>query len=318
MRWLAVVGLGIATVASAKPLPDGTKVVLARHQLWFVDHGIQVPLLEPDSTEFCDMFTVLHSAVLSADGATIEVDADNMVVGAGGSTQASLAASRARVEDARGRTLRAAKRPVDAIARFQGALALDPQSRYATDLLAAQVVAKRFGDADATLASFGARAVPYFAWRFAVDRELAPLRTRDSAKPFIAATRSTLAYHSLETDLAVSPDGSAYAQAATIHAVMGPDAQDLVVFAAGDGHVLLRLPIVTWDDACTDDKELIRISPTVGCTPKKRAHVAANQRVAVELLESLGYAVVPVAWHDIKDPRPPVSPDKAGLARSRG
>jgi len=308
MRALAVAVVAWSSSVLAGPLPEGTQVVLEDSSLVFVDHGTRVPLFDPRTRSSELAYTKLISASLSSDG-TIVVQTENCLMDHDELRRtAVLDHARARAENLRGMQLHLAKKFTDAIPHFASAAKLDPGTpMYATNLLSAQSMAKLLDDADKTLATAGTSAPVWFAWRLAVDSDLANLRGRASTKPFTSAKRTKLAYAALGDVVAASPAG--YFAFPEYHGYgMGPTAEDLAVFDA-NGRELVRVPVIADVDACIEAPE----APVIDfkCTKAQRAHTAANRRAADELLASGGFAAQPIQWVDAPDQdKPVVSPDK--------
>jgi len=161
-------------VATARPLPPGTTAAIKTDHngpwtLYVTRNGVTVPAYVFDQDDESGSNTV----ELSEDGrflvATVRHCDDTPDV-----ARVSLAAIDARFENLRGMQAHVKKQYAAAIPHFETAAALDPDSPvYATNLLAAQALADDAEGVERTLATYSALNVPWFAWRLAVDPELA-------------------------------------------------------------------------------------------------------------------------------------------------
>jgi len=296
-----MVVLGWWSIAAGKPLPDGTKVVLVKDQLFFVDHDVTVPLYAAGDRELMWTFDSVRSVKLSDDDKTIEIEGSICsYMMAKDAASASFDAVRARVENVRGMQLHLKKKYADAVAHFAAAVKLDPKTPvYATNLLSAQSMGKLLADADQTLATAGPRAVAWFAWRLAVDSDLANLRGRASTRPFTSIARTKLAADALEGSVvAVSPAGFLALEQATSFGMTPASSQDLVIYDQ-HGAEQVRVPLIEFDDLCLDS-----------CTKAQQAHTAEHRRAASELLGVLGFSTQHVRWVDVAGPGRVASPDK--------
>ena len=202
---LVAVGILVSASALAKPLPKGMKVSLKDMALYVEQDGIKVPLFD-DDRRLADQVSNLTGAELSDDGGSIVVHADSCASSDG--IEVPLSEVEARLENVRGMQLHVKKKYADAIVHFTAAVKADPSTPvYVTNLLSAQSMAKRYDDADRTIASSAAAHVAWFAWRLAIDPELASVRGRAAARPFVAAKPTKLAFQALGDDIAVSPIG---------------------------------------------------------------------------------------------------------------
>jgi hypothetical protein len=296
--------------ADAKPLPRGMKVFVKDQRLLVSQQGITVPMVDDDQ-QAAEMFDHVKGATLSDDGATILVAVDSCAGGSDGEpTEVSLASVEARFENVLGMRAHLEKKYDDAIAHFTIAAQKDADHPvYATNLLSAQSLAKKLDDAARTLASYGAKHPGWFAWRLAVDPELANVVGLPAAKPFVAKP-SKLAYQALGDDVAVSPIGLVAVSEFSFFGGPGaPGGEDLAIYEPGSATPVVRLPVIALDDACGGDPEMGEVAP---CTKPQLARTAAHRRAADRVLAALGFGKQPTAWVDPDDGQARyASPDKA-------
>jgi hypothetical protein len=161
---------------------------------------------------------------------------------------------------------------------------------YATNLLSAQAMAKQLDEADKTLATIGPSNAAWFAWRLAVDPELAGLRGRPSTKAVLAAKPSTLTWNRLGGSVATSPLGLVALSEWNFFGGPGaPFAYDLVIYDLRQSKVMLRLPVVALDDACGDGPPEM----ATPCTKRALAHTAEHTRIVNLVLAALGFESQP-------------------------
>jgi len=290
MRWLAVV-VALTGVAYAKPLPDGLKIFVDKGRPMASRSGMIVPLRD-DSISDYDRLLDAH---LSDDGLYLVVRADRCkgMLGEPDEAMIALALVEARLDNALGMAKHLKKEFADAMTRFAAAVAKDPATpMYATNLLSAQSLAKKFDDADQTIAALTQNAAPWLAWRLAVDPELANVKGRASAKAVAAAKPGHLKSKDIGIGgtIGYSPVGGGYfVKAVTTYSGGGPPggySLELGFASIATGSEVLRLLIAADEDLCGEDQMMPK------CTGKQVAAVAKRQKVADALLASLGFEAV--------------------------
>lgn len=297
---LLVVVIGAAPV-EARPLPTGMKVFSKDQTLFVTRDGLTLPLVDPD-VQARNTFGDVKGVELSADGTQLLVQVERCSA-AEEPFAVPLVAVEARFENARGMAAHVKKQYADAIAHFTIAARKDPDHPvYATNLVSAQSMAKQLDDADRTLAAYGAKHVAWFAWRLAVDPELANVAGRAAAKALVAARPGKLRYRGLADAIAVSPLGLVAVREWTFFGGPGaPSGEDLAIYDAAGVQPVLRLPVVALDDACfepdpkaaADDQAMMMGPP---CTKQQRARTAVHTRDADRLLAILGFEPRAIVW----------------------
>ena len=252
MRLAFAILAAAGSVAAAKPLPDGLKVINRAGTLLVTKGALAVPLFDGDDKHVGRTFVDPTSVELSDDGKRIVMAVGGCLYEADTPIEVSLASIEARFENLLGMQLHLKKQYADAIVHFTAAAQTDPTtSVYATNLLSAQSMSRKLDAADNTLATYGPTNSPWFAWRLAVDPELAAVRDRPAAKALAAAKPTKLAGYNPETDVAVSPLG--LVASAEWQAVgMSPGAETVVVFDLAHDRRLLELPLFDFGGPCVD------------------------------------------------------------------
>lgn len=313
MRKMVVV-LGVVTAmnlfahaapkpAKPKPLPGGMKVI-ARDGRPYVQQGaLTVPLRDDDAADY----EKVREARLAADGKTIEVTATRCKGEAPDDvTKVPLATVQARLDNAAGLAAHAKKQYGTAIAKFGSALQKDPATpAYATNLLAAQVLGKKTTLASQTLAVHGRKNPAWFAWRIAVDADLAGAKALKGAQDLLTATKPGTATTAKlgERDLAITSLGGGMAALRT-QATRGGDApttSDIDIVSLASGTLLARLPLIAAEDTCDN-------TPARPCDDAAQARIAERTKVADALLTSLGFELTANAFIDVRN-GDPVSKD---------
>jgi hypothetical protein len=279
-----------SSLATAKPLPKGMKVTIKDQKLYVTASGVTV-LMQDAEAAAARTYDALQSAELSDAGDSIIVKAQGCAGSDDDGTEISLAAVEARIENALGMQLHTRKKFTEAIPHFAAAVTKDPDGPvYGTNLLSAQAMAKQLDDADKILAAHGPRHRAWYAWRLAVDPELASLRGRPSAKALVAAKPSTLTWKRLGGSVAVSPLGLAAMSEWSFFGGPGaPGGSELVIYEPVQNKVMLRLPVVALEDACGDGPPEM-VTP---CTKQMLAHTAEHTRAASLVLAALGFETRP-------------------------
>ncbi len=308
MRTLLVASVLLAGhVAAAGPLPKGLKVFVKDQRLTVSRDGVTLPMVDP-AVQDAKGFGAVKGAQLSADGKTILVDVETCS-GDEDPFEVSIASIDARFANRRGMQLHQKKKFADAIPHFVAAVEADrDQPVYATNLLSAQAMARRLDDADKTLTTYGPAHRGWFAWRLAVDPELASMVIRPAARALVASAPTKLTYKGLGDSIAISPRGLVAVSEWTFYGGPGaPGGSDLALYDLASGREELRLPIVAVADACYEKSDGMVDGPT--CTAKNRARTAARVRDADRVLMILGFAKQATAWVDV-GPGKVVAPDK--------
>lgn len=278
LAWLLVPAL-----ASARPLPAGMKVSLAKGAVMVARDGV----------------TVKVAAATSLTGAELSEDGKVLVIRANERIEIPLAKVEARLVNGRGMALHAKKKFAEAAPHFARAAQLDPATpMYATNLLSAQSMGGTLDEADRTLATYGKRAAPWFAWRLVVDPELAAVAGRASAKfgPVGKATSR------LVDAIAYSPLGYAASEVfsnASMGDGSGGSDTELAIVDLTSGAEVLRLPA---EHTCGEGEG-------AGCE-KAQAPITAKQRkVADAVLARLGFEVVAGGYHSTMNEETAVAAD---------
>jgi len=294
MRSLAVVAV-LAGVASAKPLPDGLKLFVEKGRPMVSRSGVIVPLRDDDISDYAN----LKDAHLSDDGAYIVIRGDRCNgIEPDDELSVPLAKVEARIENSLGMMKHVKKAYADAIPHFAAAVAKDPDvPMYATNLLSAQSLAKKFDDADATISALTAHAAPWLAWRLSVDPELANVKSR--AKGLVAEKRGHLKSADLDSDvIGYSPLGGGLVVTivGTYTGGMPPSGTSELGFASlVTGREVLRLTIRTMEEECGDYPGMTK------CTQKQLAPVAKRRKAADALLAQLGFEKVDAEMKSVDD-----------------
>jgi hypothetical protein len=277
--------IAVPALAVAKPLPAGMTVKIADEHLVATRGGVTV-------TVDAGYFSELGKVDLADDGAAIVVhatrcwsdDADALA-----EERFPLAPIEAAFENRAGMKAHLAKKYAAAIAHFTIAAKDDPETPvYATNLLSAQSMAGKLDDADRTIATYARRNPAWFAWRFAVDRDLKALRGRPSTK--LVATPGT-APDSLTDTIAYSPLGLvAHEVEVDIYDGIpdGSSSSVLSIVEVATGRELLTLPsFSTCSLAMNGDPEPL----DKACAARVAKEAKANQKVIDAVLVSLGFVV---------------------------
>ena len=284
MRLVVIAVLLAAAPAVAKPLPKTTKIALVKGALSITVDAVTVPLVDDTRVDI----EKLVSSELSDDGKTYVVKTIRCD-GQDSETDASVTVIAARVENVLGMQQHLKKKYADAIPHFVAASDGDPDAAvYATNLLSAQSMSGKLDDADKTLAKYGPRNRAWFVWRLLVDPELDKVKGRAAATALSATKPGTLKFADLGYDHAgASP--SVHLGAALVGDFDGgpgsPDGRSLQIVDY-DGHQLLRLPVVELADGCSPDASN-QIVP--GCSKATKATIAAREKVANQVLATLGF-----------------------------
>ena len=315
MRSALVVVMVGTSVAAAKPLPAGLTITVKTNHLFASRAGITVPLFDSDDDHATRSYQTLRSAELSDDGKGLVLHADGCVDSVEDAIEIPHGAIEARLENVVGMQFHLKKKYPEAIAHFTTASQTDPATPvYATNLLSAQSMSGKLADADATLATYGAKNVAWFAWRLAVDSDLDKLRGRPSAKPFAAPRPTKLVFH--DTDVAYSPLGLVAVGEHLLVGMGSPDISDLVIYDVKQNRRLLRLPLVAEADACFEPNQDMRRPAArrrddVHEDPSVRAHRRQRAGLLNALLDGLGFDKVATMSEFLSDPATTLtSPDK--------
>ena len=287
---LAVIALALAAEAvEAKPLPPGMKVSLKKEKLYVSQGGVTVPMRDEESA-LADPVSEYTGAELSEDGTEIVVAATSCR-GSEDGLHISLASVNARFENVRGMKLHLKKKYADAIPHFAAAAKADPATPvYATNLLSAQSMAKLLDDADATLATYAPKHRAWFAWRLAVDKELANVRTRPGARALLPVKPSTLEIDPMGDAVAVSPAGLVAVREWVFYGGPGaPDGGfDLAIYDPRQDIPAVRLTGIPYSQACGAMGE--------SCTKAELAKQAASKKKLDPVLAGMGFEKIATAW----------------------
>jgi len=296
IAWMTLALLLAPAVASAKPLPQGMKITLVKKKLIVTQNGVSVQL---------GTATKLASAELSADGKTISIKTDEEEA-----LQLPLVTVEAKLENALGMTLHNKKKFAEAAPHFAIAAQRDPtKPLYATNLLSAQSMGGKLEDADKTLATYGKRAAPWFAWRLVVDPELKAIANRPSAK--LGPATPGRATSKLVDTIAYSPLGFAASEVFT-NASMGDGSggsdTELAIVDLVSGQEVLRLPA---EHTCGE-------SEGKACARKQAPITARQRKVADAILSQLGFDVVVDGYKDTADENTVVAKDGRKVVFDQG
>jgi hypothetical protein len=303
MRTIIMASLFLAATAHAKPLPKGMKVVVVKGRPMVVQGAQKVALLD-DEREGGDTIT----ATLSDDGATIHATWDRCGMGDPDSMEqldVPVAHVTARFENLAGMAAHLKKKYADAIPHFAAAVAADPEPVFVTNLLSAQSMGGKLDDADKTIATWAPKMRPWLLWRLAVDSDLVALKTRAPATALAATKLGTAKGSDLEGKLAVA---GALVATQGYQGNGGPGSpveSDVIVYDTAADREVLRMPLVTMDEACGDE-----MLPK--CTKRQLAAQAAHAKGADATLAALGMNVIAGAMSE------PPADDKGSLASPDG
>lgn len=293
---LAVVALssGVA-IAKPKPLPAGMKVVAKLGRPYVQQGATTVALRDDDVADY----EKIGSAVLSADGKSVVVTAtrcNGTLID--DETTIPLAKIQARFDNAAGQVSLTKKKYADAIAKFTSAYKKDPDTvAYATNLLAAQVLAKKLDLAAQTLVIQGSKNPVWFAWQLATDPQLATFKDDKHAKALAASTPGTATIAALgERDLATSDAGIAALRTSST-GPGSPGTSELDFVSLKTGRLLARFPIIALEDACDETEQ----SP---CSDDAKAKIDARRKLADQLFATLGFTIQSRAFIDVRNGDP--------------
>jgi len=297
---IVVLGMLLATTAGAggppkpKPLPAGMKVIAKDNRAVVQQGALTVPLRDDDPADFDKI-----SKVELVEGKFIEVTA-NRCSGAltDDVTRVPLAKVQAKLDNAAGLAAHAKKQYSTAITKFGSALQKDPETlAYATNLMAAQLLGKKTQLAAQTLAMQGRKNVIWFAWRMAVDADLAGAKALKGAQDFAATKPGTASVGKLGTkDVALSTLGGGMAALHTSKPGQ-PETTDIDVVSLSTGKLLARLPLTTSEDACDD-------TPQHPCDDAATARITERTKLADTLLASLGFEIKANVFIDVRNGDP--------------
>jgi hypothetical protein len=308
MRTIVLAVLLIGAPALAKPLPKGMKVTVVNGRPMVVQGGHKVALLDGEQ-EGGDTI----EASLSDDDRTIHVTWDRCGMGdpdAMDVIDEPMSHVTARFENLAGMAAHLKKKYDEASRRFAAAVAANPEPVFVTNLLSAQSMGGKLDDADHTIATWGPKMRAWFAWRLAVDSDLANVRTRAAATALAAARPGTAKASDLDGKLAI---------AGTLVATQGyqgnggpgsPVETDVIVYDTAAQREVLRLPLATMEDACDPDGGDDAMLPK--CTKRQLAAQAARTKAADAVLAALGMNVAAGAIVD------PPADDKGELRSPDG
>jgi hypothetical protein len=324
MRGMIVLGslVFLSHAALAKPLPGGMKVVAKAGRPYIQQGSNAVSLRDDDLADY----EKIDKAELAADGKTVVVTATRCgATLTADETKIPLAKIQARLDNAAGILSLSKKRYAEAITKFGSAAQKDPETpAYASNLLAAQTLAKKLDLAAQTLAMQGAKNPVWFAWQLATDPQLATIKDHKRAKALYAATAGTATLAKLgDRDIAVSDlaGGIAVMRTASSGVVLAtpPPAKTKAAAPEGEatppaastplstseldfvslstGRMLARFPIITLDDACDETDQ-------TPCSDAAKARIAERRVLADQLLASLGFTIQANALIDARNGDP--------------
>ncbi len=285
--------IGAQAAPKPKPLPGGMKVIAKLGRPYVQQGALTVPLRDDEAADY----EKIAKAQLGADGKTLEVTSTRCKGEAVDDvTTVPLAKIQAKLDNAAGLVAHGKKQDGAAITKLSSALQKDPETpAYATNLLAAQLLGKKAALAGQTLAIHGRKNPVWFAWRIAVDADLATASTLKGAQDLVAPKPGTATLATLgERDLATSPLGGGMA-ALRVQTAGTPSASEVDVVSLSTGKLLARLPLVAVEDACDDATEI--------CDDAK-ARIAARHKLVDGLLASLGFEIVANAFVDVRNGDP--------------
>jgi hypothetical protein len=279
----------VASSAYAKPLPKGMTVTFKKDVLYVTQDGITVPLRD-DAATLADQLSEYKSTELSDDGTEVVVKINSCNGGEEG-LRVPLAEVTARLENLRGMRLHLKKKYADAIPHFAAAAQGDPGTPvYASNLLSAQSMAKLLDDADATLAKYAPKHLAWFAWRLAVDKELANVRARPAAKALVAAKPGKLKADALGDAIAVSPTGVVAVHEWAFYGGPGAPTEgfDLALYDPAQDVGPVRLTGIAPGDACE--------GMDIHCTKAQKAKQAASKKKLDPVLAGMAFEKRPTVW----------------------
>jgi hypothetical protein len=317
MRTLLVVGMVmivavVAADAEGGPLPRGMKVVAKAGRPLVQQGALTVDLRDDGAADY----DKIVKAELVDGGKTLAVTAARCQGSAPDDvTRVPFARILARLDHAAGLAAHRKKRHADAIGKLTAAVQRDPEAaRYATDLLAVQLAANKLELAGQTLAVHGRRNPVWFAWRIAVDAELAGARDHRRALDLVAAARGSATAARLgERDVATSPLGGGMAALRTSSTAGGVTTSELDVVSLATGRLLARLPLVADDDVCAsdgaddaDDADAVAAAAAhhATCVAAVKARFSARTATVDALLASLGFTVHANVLVDVRNGDP--------------
>lgn len=279
--------------AKPKPLPGGMKVVTKVGRPFVQQGQTLVALREDDAADY----EKIAKAELSPDGKTVEVTATRCKGDAVDDvTKVPLSKIQARFDNAAGLVAHGKKQYGVAITKFGAALQKDPETpMYATNLLAAQLLGKKAPLAGQTLAIQGRKNTVWFAWRIAVDADLAGATALKGAADLISSKPGTATLAKLgDQDLATTTLGGGMA---ALRTTSSSATSDIDVVSLSSGKLLARLPLVTPEDACNEASE-----PT--CQDASKARIAEREKLVDNLLRALGFEIASKAFIDVRNGEP--------------
>lgn len=281
--------------AKPKPLPAGMKVVTKLGRPYIQQGQMLVALRDDDVADY----EKIGKAELSPDGKTVEVTStrckgelvDDV-------TKVPLSKIQARLDNAAGLVAHGKKQYTVAITKFGAALQKDPETpAYATNLLAAQLLGKKTALAGQTLVVQGRKNTLWFAWRIAVDADLAGATALKGAADLISTKPGTATLAKLgENDLATTTIGGGMAALRTL-SVGSPGTSEIDVVSLSTGKLLARLPLVALEDACDETTE----SP---CDDAAKGRIAERAKLVDNLFVALGFEIASKAFIDVRNGEP--------------
>jgi len=279
--------------AKPKPLPGGMKVI-AKLGKPYVQQGQTLVALRDD--EASD-YEKIAKAVLSPDGKTVEVTSTRCKGEAVDEvTKVPLSKIQARFDNAAGLVAHGKKQYAVAITKFGAAVQKDPETpMYATNLLAAQLLGKKAALAGQTLAIQGRKNTVWFAWRIAVDADLAGATALKGAVDLISPKPGTATLAKLtDQDLATTTLGGGMA---ALRTSSSSTTSDIDVVSLSNGKLLARLPLVAAEDACNETSE-------AGCEDTSKARIAEREKLVDNLFRALGFEIASKAFVDVRNGEP--------------
>ena len=286
-----VVVLSMTATASAKPLPPGWKVAVAKGSLVISRDGVS-------TTAGSGQINKLLKVGVSDDGTTIEATVEKCgtakdMMDEPWTESVKIAPIEAKIENKLGMALHTKKKYAEAIAKFMLAAQKDPTTYlYATNLLSVQAMSGKLDDADKTIATYGTKGGRFwFAWRLAVDPELKALKERPSAR--LGAAKPGTAKGDLADKIAYSPLG--YAATETTGTVYDGDSDpgsdsSLTIIDLATGHEVHSVPTV---HNCAVSMETQK--PDKACERKSAKANATARKAADAFLAQFGFEVLPNA-----------------------
>jgi hypothetical protein len=296
MRMLLVaVGMLVSAAAVGKPLPAGMKVITKLGRP-YVQQGSVIVALRDD--EVADYEKIVKTD-LADSGKTLVVTAMRCKgTVANDVTRVPLTRIQARLDNAQGLVARSKKKYADAVAKFTSAAHKDPDAAaYATNLLSAQLLAKKLDAAGQTINVHGRNNPVWFVWHIAIDDELAAARTHKQLAALAAATPGTATLGKLgEHDLAIT-DGFGGIAALRTLSIGSPGTTEVDFVALSTGKLLARMPVTTLEDACDATTE----HP---CDDAAKVRIADRIRNVDAVLMRLGFAIQNGALVDVRNGDP--------------